>query len=461
LTTLGHGSAIIPIGFHLPIAGRVFVKGEPYLSSQTEHSEESSTLPPPELNPLLNPLLADHMGRWAQVYFTSPPEKRDQAVQELVRELEAENAARAQSVAAATSQVNQSSAMPSSVNPSSITEHAASVAPASEVRCHACGRKNRSSQRFCGMCGTRLGEEGAAADLHRGDLHGGELYVSDQRLQSPALDAPFDFVHNVDSVQNQQSHFGLGDEDVPRDYDFNERRLNGNELSLFQSIRNESYNDDYPDEILSTSQSSGSFRFYIGLVLAIMIGAVAYMVWRGAQGTSQPSQAAPVAPPAATEPANSAPAPPTPAKNDSSERTTSAVNQTPGASRDRAQRVRNEAMTKTDKATTTLPHGISRPQSPQVETSAGTGAEELALAQRYLNGTNGQGRNSSEAARWLWKAMAKHNADAPLLLSDLYLKGDGVSKNCDQARVLLDAAALRGVKDAGQRLRHLQAFGCQ
>jgi TPR repeat protein len=78
-----------------------------------------------------------------------------------------------------------------------------------------------------------------------------------------------------------------------------------------------------------------------------------------------------------------------------------------------------------------------------------------------LNGTNGQGRNNSEAAKWLWKAIAKHNAEASLLLSDLYLKGEGVSKNCDQARVLLDSAVLRGVKDAGTRLRHLQAFGCQ
>jgi hypothetical protein len=439
------------------------------LSSQTEHSEEASTLPPPELNPLLNPLLADHMGRWAQVYFTSPPEKRDHAVQELLRELEAENAARPQNAAVSTSQANQSSATSSSVNPSSVTVQPPPVALASEIqppplRCHACGRKNPFSQRFCGMCGTRLGEEGAAADLHRGDdLPGAELPVNDQQPQSPAPDEPVDFVHNVDFVQNQESHFVPRDEDVSRNHEFNERRLNGNELSLFQSIRNESYNDDYPDEILSTPQSSGSSRFYIGLVLAIMIGAVAYMVWRGAQGTtSQPSQAAPVAPLAATvEPENSAPAPPTPAKNDSSERTTSAVNQTPGAFPDRAQRVRNKAKTKGHKATATLPHGISRPQSPQVETSAGTGAEELALAQRYLNGTNGQGRNSSEAARWLWKAMAKHNADAPLLLSDLYLKGDGVSKNCDQARVLLDAAALRGVKDAGQRLRHLQAFGCQ
>ncbi|MGA8340362.1 MAG: hypothetical protein WB781_00345, partial [Candidatus Sulfotelmatobacter sp.] len=61
------------------------------MSSQTKHFEGPSTLTPPELNPLLNPLLAQNMGRWAQVYFTSPPEKREQAVQELVRELEAAN----------------------------------------------------------------------------------------------------------------------------------------------------------------------------------------------------------------------------------------------------------------------------------------------------------------------------------------------------------------------------------
>ena len=66
-----------------------------------------------------------------------------------------------------------------------------------------------------------------------------------------------------------------------------------------------------------------------------------------------------------------------------------------------------------------------------------------------------------EAARWLWKAMAKHNGEAALLLADLYLKGDGVSQNCDQARILLDTAARRGIAGAGERLRNLQAFGCQ
>ncbi|MDQ1389767.1 MAG: hypothetical protein QOF56_3221, partial [Acidobacteriaceae bacterium] len=48
---------------------------------------DEETLPDPELNPLLNPVLAAHMGRWAEVYFTSPPEKRGQAVSDLIREL--------------------------------------------------------------------------------------------------------------------------------------------------------------------------------------------------------------------------------------------------------------------------------------------------------------------------------------------------------------------------------------
>jgi len=94
-------------------------------------------------------------------------------------------------------------------------------------------------------------------------------------------------------------------------------------------------------------------------------------------------------------------------------------------------------------------------------TKPGGGTEELAMALSYLDGTAGQERNHSEAAKWLWKSVAKQNADATLVLSDLYLKGDGVGKNCDQARILLDAAARKGMKQAGDRLRHLQAFGCQ
>ena len=61
------------------------------MSTKTDHPDGPSILPEPELNPLLNPLLGQHMGRWAEVYFTSPPEKREQAVTELLHELQAEN----------------------------------------------------------------------------------------------------------------------------------------------------------------------------------------------------------------------------------------------------------------------------------------------------------------------------------------------------------------------------------
>src|SRR5579883_2656982 len=45
-------------------------------------------LPNPDLNPLLNPTLSRNLGRWAEVYFTTPPERREEAVEKLLRELE-------------------------------------------------------------------------------------------------------------------------------------------------------------------------------------------------------------------------------------------------------------------------------------------------------------------------------------------------------------------------------------
>ena len=81
------------------------------------------------------------------------------------------------------------------------------------------------------------------------------------------------------------------------------------------------------------------------------------------------------------------------------------------------------------------------PESPEREETA---LDELSVAQSYLNGRHGAPRDSSEAVRWLWRSVAKQNASATLLLSDFYLRGDGVSKSCDQARLLLDAAARKG-----------------
>jgi TPR repeat protein len=69
-------------------------------------------------------------------------------------------------------------------------------------------------------------------------------------------------------------------------------------------------------------------------------------------------------------------------------------------------------------------------------------------------------RDSSEAAKLLWKAVRRQNATAAVLLSDLYLRGDGVPRSCDQARLLLVAAAKRGSPLAAQQLRNLESQGC-
>jgi TPR repeat protein len=87
------------------------------------------------------------------------------------------------------------------------------------------------------------------------------------------------------------------------------------------------------------------------------------------------------------------------------------------------------------------------------------GSVELATAEEFLTGKRGP-RNSAVAATFLWKAVSKENTTAALLLSDLYRTGDGVPKSCDQARLLLYAAARKNVPEAGQKLRALQV-GCQ
>lgn len=87
------------------------------------------------------------------------------------------------------------------------------------------------------------------------------------------------------------------------------------------------------------------------------------------------------------------------------------------------------------------------------------GAAELAMAEDFLSGRT-HPRNSEEAAKYLWRAVGKENPSAIVLLSNMYLVGDGVPKSCDQARLLLSAAARKGVPQAADKLRDLLRSGC-
>jgi hypothetical protein len=89
-----------------------------------------------------------------------------------------------------------------------------------------------------------------------------------------------------------------------------------------------------------------------------------------------------------------------------------------------------------------------------------TGQAELARARRYLRATGGEG--SAVAEQLLWLSVEKGNTRAELELADLYLRGNGtVPKNCQQARILLVAAQNNHNAEAGERLAHLEDYGCR
>ncbi|MFZ0736459.1 MAG: PilZ domain-containing protein [Candidatus Acidiferrales bacterium] len=87
------------------------------------------------------------------------------------------------------------------------------------------------------------------------------------------------------------------------------------------------------------------------------------------------------------------------------------------------------------------------------------GWDDLELAREYLIGF-GHPRDTVQAARLFSTAANKGNPDAQVALSDLYIRGDGVVKNCDQARTLLLVAAKSESAASMQKLRDEYAEGC-
>ncbi|MGC2198278.1 MAG: hypothetical protein WA628_26645, partial [Terriglobales bacterium] len=116
---------------------------------QEKTPDRITELPNPELNPLLNPTLGQNLGRWAEVYFTTSPEKREAAVGELLRELKASPVPEA---------AESGGEAPSSFEASEIP------VSAPDLQCGECGHRYDGPQRFCGMCGAPLAAEQASSE---------------------------------------------------------------------------------------------------------------------------------------------------------------------------------------------------------------------------------------------------------------------------------------------------------
>lgn len=392
------------------------------LNQSDQPSVSNAMPPPPETNPLSNPLLRDNLRRWAEVYFGNPPEHREQAIQELLRHLEAETGPNQAGTDTSTTVEESDSGL---------------------VRCKVCGHNNARFQRFCGMCGSEALplDQGTNTQLER---------VSDETWN---LDKTPEDAEQEAGNWRSESDSAAFTQSVP----------NSNELSLFQDVPRREPDYDDPD-FQYESSSSQPFRFFIGLVLAVMLGGLGYMAWRATEA-SRPHQVSPpppaIVPEEATAPAeprqpSPEPAAPPPVKNPA-ETPTARNSAVAGTSETGAAspKVPVKAAT-THRATAHKPARAARAQA-----SSDKGTEELSIAVRYLSGAHGKRRDTAEASKWLWRSVSKHNEQATVLLADLYLRGDGVSKNCDQARMLLDSAARKGSPAAGERLRNLRAFGCR
>lgn len=125
-------------------------------------------------------------------------------------------------------------------------------------------------------------------------------------------------------------------------------------------------------------------------------------------------------------------------------------------------------------ATNPAPEKTAKQNTPQASTSA---QAEVTKPKRALDDTSSSSRsnqpaagaeemtkakNASDAAAaaaWLWKATAKGNPEAPVQLADMYIKGNGVPRSCEQAVVLLKTAAEKDNALARNKLASMYSTG--
>jgi hypothetical protein len=104
---------------------------------------------------------------------------------------------------------------------------------------------------------------------------------------------------------------------------------------------------------------------------------------------------------------------------------------------------------------------ITRPpaSSSPADNSAETGEQEHRQALQILSAPS-RASEIPDAVRLLWVAVEKGNTGAEIDLAELFRKGRGVAKNCDQTRILLSAAARKGSVEARKRLEAFRREGC-
>src|SRR5438876_572739 len=287
-------------------------------------AEAADSLPKSDLNPLINPVLGRNLGRWAQVYFTSPPEKREEAVGELLRELESEVPGGQPAMARPETQEKVQS-----------QPH---VAIPQQLLCPVCQRSNQIGQRFCGYCAQPLTPEAERDSRHNAE----------------------------ESNQTDASAMSAAGEDE------------------LQWLRDKSLSSFEP----SQAPARRGFRYFVVGVF-ILVAAFGYLQWASQSRAGSSAQPSVVSSPSTS-------LPPLPQAKDVSQpkpledRQPAAVSSiAPDSS---ASRKPPEASPRSEPSLKAI---IPEPAKDETD---GAGADELAAAQRYLEGKNAA-RDSSQAEK--------------------------------------------------------------
>jgi hypothetical protein len=105
--------------------------------------------------------------------------------------------------------------------------------------------------------------------------------------------------------------------------------------------------------------------------------------------------------------------------------------------------------------------GIGAVDAPGGVTNGGIGRGESVLERQGVPPKTEAAFTAGDSVESLWGAVQAGSVAAEVSLAERFARGEGVNKNCEQAKVLMKAAADRGNREARLRLYEMETGGCR